>query len=217
MPIIPTTVTNMFCTFEHCINLKGKVVIPTSVENINWCFSDTSINEIEEIPNSVIYMYGTFSKCNSLIEVDLIIPENVVTLESTFYECKNLKKANLSGGEKVENMSQTFVLCQNLLEISNIPTNIKNMHQTFFKCNNLTNINNLVIPASVDDLTETFSECTNLSGTLVINTKNITDASKYAGIFNLAVRTNKVLKIKGESNIIDDIIIYSNNNNIIKE
>ena len=114
-------------------------------------------------------------------------------------------------------MSQTFTLCQNLLEISNIPTNIQNMHQTFFKCSNLTNLNSLVIPASVNDLTETFSECTNLSGTLVINTKNIADASKYAGIFNLAVGTNKILKIKGESNIIDDIIIYSSNKNIIKE
>lgn len=216
MPIIPTTVINMVSTFENCTNLK-ECIIPNLVENINWCFSNTNIDKIKEIPNSVIYMYGTFNKCNSLIEVDLKIPENVVTLQMTFYDCKNLKKANLVDGERVENMSQTFTLCQNLLEISNIPTNIQNMHQTFFKCSNLTNLNSLVIPASVNDLTETFSECTNLSGTLVINTKNIADASKYAGIFNLAVGTNKILKIKGESNIIDDIIIYSSNKNIIKE
>ena len=120
-------------------------------------------------------------------------------------------------GENVENMSLTFASCENLLEISNIPANIQNMHQTFFKCTNLTNLNNLVIPASVNDLRETFSECTNLSGTLIINTKNIADASEYAGIFNLAVRMDKALKIKGESNIIDDIIRNSNNPNIIKD
>ena len=216
MPVIPTTVTNMQSTFENCTNLR-ECIIPNLVENINWCWAETGIEKVSEIPNSVVYMYGTFYRCNSLIEVDLTIPKNVITLEMTFYDCENLEKANLVDGEKVENMSQTFTLCQNLLEISNIPKNIQNMHQTFFKCSSLTNLNNLVIPTSVNDLTETFSECTNLSGTLIINTKNITDDSKYAGIFNLAVRTDKTLKIKGESNIINAIIIYSSNKNIIRE
>ena len=216
MPVIPTTVTNMFATFENCTNLK-ECILPNLVENINWCFTSTSIEKIGKIPNTVVYMEGTFCRCNLLIEVDLTIPRNVVTLQMAFYDCENLQKANLISGENVENMSLTFASCENLLEISNIPANIQNMHQTFFKCTNLTNLNNLVIPASVNDLRETFSECTNLSGTLIINTKNIADASEYAGIFNLAVRTDKALKIKGESNIIDDIIRNSNNPNIIKD
>ena len=215
MPTIPSTVTNMCNTFENCINLK-ECNIPDLVDNINWCWAGTGITKISEIPNSVIYMYGTFARCNSLIEIDLRIPKNAVTLQMTFYDCKNLKKVNLTGGEKIDNMSQTFTLCENLLEISNIPPNIQNMHQTFFKCSKLTNLDNLVIPKSVNDLTETFSECTDLAGTLIINA-SITEVSQYAGIFNLAVRANKILKIRGKSNIINDIIAYTNNKNVVKE
>ena len=214
MPIIPTTVTNMQNTFENCANLK-ECIIPNSVENINWCWAGTGIEKVSEIPNSVVYMYGTFCRCDSLIEIDLTIPKNVTTLEMTFFECKNLKRVNLVGGEKVENMSQTFVLCQNLLEISNILSNVQNMSQTFFKCTNLTNINNLVIPTSVTDLTETFSECTNLAGTLIINA-SVSEFSQYDGIFNLAAK-NAILKIKGTCSVIDDIIANANNQNIIKE
>lgn len=214
MPIIPTTVTNMQNTFENCANLK-ECIIPNSVENINWCWAGTGIEKVSEIPSSVVYMYGTFCRCDSLIEVDLTIPKNVITLEMTFFECHNLEKVNLVGGEKVENMSQTFVLCQNLLEVSNIPRNVQNMHQTFFKCTNLININNLVIPTSVNDLSETFSECTNLAGTLIINA-SVSELSQYDGIFNLAAQTDKVLEIKGECSVIDDIIANANNENIIR-
>ncbi len=215
MPTIPSTVTNMCNTFENCTNLK-ECSIPGLVDNINWCWAGTGITKISEIPNSVVYMYGTFARCNSLIEIDLRIPKDAVTLQMTFYDCENLKKVNLVGGEKIENMSQTFTLCENLLEISNIPPNIQNMHQTFFKCSKLTDLDNLVIPTSVNDLTETFSECTDLAGTLIINA-NITEVSQYAGIFNLAVRADKILKIKGKSNMIDDIIVYAKNKNIVKE
>ncbi len=215
MPTIPSTVTNMCNTFENCTNLK-ECSIPSLVDNINWCWAGTGITKISEIPNSVVYMYGTFARCNSLIKIDLRIPKDAVTLQMTFYDCENLKKVNLVGGEKIENMSQTFTLCENLLEISNIPPNIQNMHQTFFKCSKLTDLDNLVIPTSVNDLTETFSECTDLAGTLIINA-NITEVSQYAGIFNLAVRADKILKIKGKSNMIDDIIVYANNKNIVKE
>ena len=214
MPIIPSTVTNMQSTFENCTNLK-ECIIPNSVENINWCWARTGIDKVSEIPNSVVYMYGTFCGCDSLIEVDLTIPKNVITLEMTFFECQNLEKVNLVGGEKVESMSQTFVLCQNLLEISNIPRNVQNMNQTFFKCTNLTNINNLTIPTSVNNLRETFSECTNLAGTLIINA-SASELSQYSGIFNLAAQTDKTLKIKGECSVIDDIIANANNENIIR-
>lgn len=213
MPIIPTTIKNMQSTFENCASLK-ECFIPNSVENINWCWAGTGVEKVSEIPNSVVYMFGTFGSCNSLVEVDLTIPENVTTLEMTFCKCQNLKKVNLVGGESVENMSQTFTLCQNLLEISNIPSNVQNMYETFFKCSNLTNID-LVIPTSVNYLRETFSECTNLAGSLIINA-SVSEFSQYDGIFNLAARTDKLLEIKGECGVIDDIIANANNENIIK-
>ena len=214
-PNIPYTVVSMKNAFENCTELTD-AKIGGSVEDIAWAFATTKINEVPNLPKNINNMYGTFVRCNSLTNVDIKISRNVTTLEMTFSECQNLEKVNMSGGENVKNMIKTFALCSNLLEISNIPPNVQNMHQTFFRCINLTNLNNLIISESANNLIETFSECTNLSGTLIINA-NITEQSQYDGIFNLAAKGDKKLKVKGECSVIDDIIAYTNNNNIIKE
>ena len=131
MPIIPTTVTNMVSTFEDCTNLK-ECIIPSSVENINWCFGNTGIEEINEIPNSVIKMGGSFAFCNSLEYVNLKIPDNVTSLNNSFRNCENLKEANLLLPEGLETMDKTLYQCYKLTKGPGvIPENVTNMTQTF--------------------------------------------------------------------------------------
>ena len=131
MPVIPTTIINMVCTFEKCTNLK-ECIIPSSVQNINWCWSTTGIEEISEIPDSVIYMRGSFAYCSSLEYVNLKMPKKVINMDRTFAECENLKEANLILPEGLENMYMTFYDCINLIKGPDIiPENVTNMTQTF--------------------------------------------------------------------------------------
>ena len=214
MPIIPTTVTNMQSTFEDCTNLK-ECIIPNSVEKLDWTFCGTKIEKVPSLPERLKTISGAFANCKSLISVDITIPKYVTSLNMTFARCTNLQEINLSGGEQVEIMTKTFTSCTSLEKMPRIPSSVKDMYQTFFKCTNLSNIDNIEIPASVNNLRETFSECTKLSGTLIINS-NVSEISQYDGIFNLAAKTDAILKIKGECSAIDDIIANANNKNIIK-
>ena len=137
MPIIPTTVINMQSGFEGCTNLK-ECIIPNSVENINWCWAGTKIEEIKEIPSSVIYMIGSFATCNSLEYANFEIPKDVEDLNQLFTNCQNLKEANLSLGDNVKNMNMTFYNCANLEKGPDIiPVNVENLNQTFQGCTKL--------------------------------------------------------------------------------
>lgn len=102
MPVIPTTVTNMFTAFENCASLK-ECSMPSSVENINWCWAGTGIEEVIEIPQNVVYMQGSFAKCNSLEYANVRILDKVTSLYSTFTQCQSLKEANLFLPEGFEN------------------------------------------------------------------------------------------------------------------
>ena len=131
MPVIPITVTNMQSTFESCTNLK-ECSVPNLVKNINWCWAGAGIEEVSEIPNSVIYMEGSFASCNSLEYANVRIPDKVVSLYMTFTNCPNLKEANLVLATGLENMEMTFYSCSNLTKGPDvIPENVTNMNQTF--------------------------------------------------------------------------------------
>ena len=131
MPIIPTTVTNLCATFENCKSLK-ECIIPNSVEDIKWCWSNTGIEKIKEIPNSVIEMIGSFGFCNSLEYVNLKIPDKVKSLSGTFRNCINLKEANLILPEGLESMSLTLYYCTSLTKGPDvIPESVTDMGQTF--------------------------------------------------------------------------------------
>ena len=131
MPLIPTTVTSMVATFENCTKLK-ECSMPSLVEDIRWCWNCSGIEKIKEIPNSVIYMEGSFSACNSLEYVNLKIPDKVKSLSGTFRNCINLKEANLILPEGLESMSLTLYYCTSLTKGPDvIPESVTDMGQTF--------------------------------------------------------------------------------------
>ena len=174
MPIIPTTVTNMFCTFDGCTNLK-ECIIPNLVKDIRWCWDNTGIEKIEEIPNSVIYMAGAFAGCNALEYINIEIPDKVKSLASTFMYCEKLEEANLILPEGLENMYQTFYFCTNLTKGPDI------------------------IPASVTNMTQTFQEDAKLTGEMTIKAS----PTEYSNVFrNATTGENARLIIRsGENNL----------------
>ena len=172
MPLIPTTVTSMYATFEWCTNLK-ECYIPSSVQNINWCFINSGIEEIKELPDSVISMIGSFSRCNSLKYANFKIPDKVKSLESTFNNCENLKEANLILPEGIEDIHFAFYYCTSLIKGPN------------------------VIPESVTDMGQTFEGDTKLTGEMTIKAS----PTEYGNIFRLvATDGNAKLIIKAGNN-----------------
>lgn len=158
MPVIPTTVTNMFSTFEDCSNLK-ECSMPSSVENIKWCWGGSGIEKIKEIPNSVIYMTGAFAKCNLLEYANLKIPDKVKSLENTFTNCEKLEEANLILPEGLENMNKTFYYCTNFKKGPDvIPASVTNMLQTFQGDTKLTG--EMTIKASPTEYSNVFRNAT---------------------------------------------------------
>lgn len=173
MPLIPTTVISMISTFENCKNLKGECIIPNSVQNINWCFNASGIEKIKEIPNSVVFMVGSFSFCNSLEYVNLKIPDKVKSLSGTFRNCINLKEANLILPEGLESMSLTLYYCTSLTKGPD------------------------VIPESVTDMSQTFEGDAKLTGEMTIKASPTT----YGNIFRKAATDeNAKLVIKAGNN-----------------
>ena len=137
-PNIPTTVTNIFATFELCKKLT-QFKIPSSVIDISWAFAGTAIKEIvNEIGSNVEKMEGTFASCNLLEKVNTEIPKKVKSMSMTFSKNFNLKEANIILPDDLENMEMTFYRCDNLEKGPDIiPEKVTNMLQTFQRCSKL--------------------------------------------------------------------------------
>ena len=181
-PNIPMTVSNIFCAFESCKNLK-KFEIPSSVTNINWAFSATAITEVREINNNITNMAGSFSSCEKLEKVKGIIPSSVEQLNRTFSEDTNLKEANIELQEGVKNIRMMFYRCENLEQGPS------------------------VIPSTVDDMTQTFQKCLKLRGPIQIKAA----PTKYGNAFgqDCATKSGEILIVKDGTNnreIVEKII-----------
>ena len=130
-PNIPTTVVNMFCTFENCINLK-KAKLPYSVINIAWEFNNSGIESVPFLGNNISLMVGAFSQCKSLKVANITIPNKIESLNMTFFENIKLKEAKVILPENLKNMRMTFYHCTSLEKGPEIiPGNVTNLQQTF--------------------------------------------------------------------------------------
>ena len=103
----------------------------------------------------------------------------VTNLVMTYWGCTNMVKAPALSSEAI-NMGYAFINC-NLLEECVIPEKVEDLSSAFAGC---------VFPENVTNMNGTFSGCTSLSGTITINTKNLS-ASYYSFFLN-----DTVLEIK---------------------
>ena len=193
---IPSSVTNMYSTFDNCHRLNQNIKIPSSVTTMMYTFYNCqNFNQNIQIPNSVTSMSGTFDFCHNLNQ-NIQIPNSVTSMSSTFSDCSNLNQ-NIQIPSSVTNMFRTFSYCRNLnqnIQIPNsvtdmswtfsscykfnqniqIPNSVTNMYSTFASCHNLNQ--NIQIPNSVTNMYSTFYDCTNLSSRIYILSQNITSA-----------------------------------------
>ena len=194
-PKIPDTITNMYNTFNGCTNLITVGEIPDSVTNMQGTFNGcSSLNIIEDLPDSLENMSYTFQNCTNLTTVGKL-PDNVINMQGSFSECTNLTT------------------------VGKIPKGVTNMMNTFHGCTNLSTAPD--IPNSVINMRGTFVGCTNLQGTITINA-NLTGAliseeeKDYQWIFHKAVTAEGItLELTGSCPVLQEIISYTNNPNII--
>ena len=180
---IPNTVVNMMSTFEDCTNLK-KVVLPNSVENINWIFNNSGLELIPNLGNNIKYMIGAFANCTSLEYANFEVPKDVEDLTQLFSNCQNLKEVNLVLSDNVKNMRMTLYNCANLEKGPDI------------------------IPVNVENLTQTFQGCTKLHGEMTINANPIEYNNCFIAVGQADESYRLVIK-DGENNreVLEKIII----------
>ena len=137
-------------------------------------------------------MEFTFEGCSKLTEVPEI-PNGVVTLRGTFYDCIGITSSPV------------------------IPNTVTSMRATFSGCTNL--ITAPEIPESVINLQNTFQDCSSLTGTITINAKvngTTLDNNKdyYCLFYNAATNEGCSIKLTGTCSVLQDIVTYTNKDNI---
>ena len=193
-PVIPENVTNMKWTFSDCQNIITPPVIPNSVKDMTETFYNAGLTAGANIPNSVTTVESTYQNCTKLVDggslpyitnlvrtykacrnlVDApVIPNSVTTMTATFEGCTNLSNIPTLP-HSVTNLSYTFHGCTNLSNMPAIPNSITTLDHTFKACSSLTNLQS--IPLSVRNMAGTFQNCTNLPGSLIILSKDVTNA-----------------------------------------
>lgn len=144
---------SLYYAFDNCRNL-------TAVYNFH--------------PN-ITNMEGTFKNCQNLV-IFPNIPNNVTSIKDAFYNCKSINTIPTIP-ESVTNIDSAFSGCSNITTIPTIP-NVTSLNYTFAG----TNITTVpVIPESVTSLNSTFANCTALTGSIYINSTNVSSAINCFG------------------------------------
>lgn len=142
-------VTDISYTFANCTKLKEMPVLPSTITNMYRAFSGCeSLTKIEALPKNVERLTYTFCSCTNLVEV-CEIPEKVSDMEGTFSECFALKKVpNVPAS--VESLYSTFAFTQLEGELQ-VDANVSSYENCFFgmeshltitgKCSEETKIN----------------------------------------------------------------------------
>ena len=117
----------------------------SKLTNLSWAFRSCNVEEVHNIPNSVIDMSG-FASYGTPIKYISNFPTSV------------------------EILSQTFKSAHSLVSAPELPSTVKNMYETFYGCNNLNcqfDLSHLV-NLNENGLKETWRECTSLTYTPIL-------------------------------------------------
>ena len=222
IPHIPDTINSMIDTFLGCTSLTTVTQLPNSIKNMQATFMRcTSLTTISNIPSNVTNMNETFYNCSNLTSIPAF-PNNIETMEWTFQDCIKLTSVGKLP-DSIINMRGTFRGCRGLTTITNIPNNVINMCETFTDCSSLATIPT-TIPSSVNNMVKTFEGCAKLQGSIKINANLqgiLIDVGSqtyidYMDIFKNACK-DVTLKVTGTCPVLQDIVLSTNNPNIILE
>ncbi len=165
---IPSTVINMSCSFELCSNLEKIPQLPANVTDISWAFHGTGITYINELPETIEMINGTFYGCNNLQNVEIKIPDKVLSTDSLFKACENLKKISIQLNNSVENIGGMFTGCIGLESCNiTIPKNVKDTHMLFENCYKLGE-GKIIIESKPDNYDHMFFNVATDAKTLIV-------------------------------------------------
>ena len=167
VPNIPAACTTMEGTFQNCVNLNTYISIPDNVTNVTDCFN--GCKRLDKAPSfslssSITSAIRTFK--NTAIKNDIYLPSGVV------------------------DMTEAYNGCRYMLRSTHLPSSVQILEKTFYNCSNLNLIGE--IPESVTNMKECFYNCDSLYGKIVINSKNITDATNCFFLPNSVVKDRNV-------------------------
>ncbi len=209
-------VTNLYCLFWNCSELKIAPEIPETAIDLFCSFEKTSIEEAPNIPKSVQKMGWTFSSTNIREMPD--IPKGVTNMTGTFAYCKKLEKLK-EIPDTVISMNYTFDSCSSLIGGPKIPSSVTTMNYAFTNCSNL--ITAPEIPSSVSSMQNTFSYCPKLTGIIVIDA-NLTgkimsdgNSDSWCILYETATEEGCKIQLTGTCSYLEKIVEGTNNPNII--
>ena len=144
-----TGVTNLFCVFDNCENLKN-VVLNGASNNKNAAMMFYNCYNLESVVMDTVgvldsddsyeyNLYSTFSYCEKLESVSISGLSAVKKLYNTFYHCVKLESIilDIPNAEKLE---YTFNNCTKLKQVKLLNSgNINSFTYTFYYCGELEN------------------------------------------------------------------------------
>lgn len=173
---------SMYEMFELCKSLTCINNYPEGVTDMGFAFRETNVKQIpDQIPNSVISLYSTFT--NTQIEKMPTIPNSVQNMVQTFWGCGNLTQLS-EIPNSINSLSYTFDGCNKLMEPPIIPNSVIEMSSTFNRCIRL--VNAPIVPDSVENINNICNGCYNLKYVDYIGNNTINRGNAFSNCYNLA-------------------------------
>ena len=180
--LYPKSETNLdedYVLLVKYIGTSKTVIIPDyyDIDGVTY----RTVFDIPSPPNGVFYG-------NTLIE-QVLLPSSVLSfvlsnsipilvennrMSNMFKSCTSLVWIS-EIPSTIKYLSDTFSICTSLVNAPEIPNSVTDMNFTFAGCTSL--VNAPEIPNSVTNMSGTFYNCTNLTGTVTINSSNVTYTS----------------------------------------
>ena len=185
-----TSLENMFN--NNNTTYKKQIVNVTFIDgyfenliNINFMFRDCKLQNVYNIPQSVISMVNTFEACRTISTV--ILPPNVQNLQATFVWASGLTHINNipSSATNISSMFEGATSFNQQLDLSNLKIANDKLVKTFLNCSSLTTSPILpsnytgsmqscfqnckalteapIIPDGVTNMQDTFKGCTSIT------------------------------------------------------
>ena len=95
--VVCVEVTSLRSLFYGISDLTEAPVIPSTVTSLYETFQNTGLNKMVEIPNGVLDMTSTFYGCSNLEELK-DIPDTVTNLSYCFAMCTSITDVNIKFG-----------------------------------------------------------------------------------------------------------------------
>lgn len=140
---LPEGMTELAYAFYECSSLEETPAIPDTVTGLYYTFYSSGIIKVNELPDSITNMQGTFTNCTKLQSFDTELPSNVINLSSTFSGCTALTSFTSEIPSTVTNCTNMFYNTALESFTQDLPETIVNKTSMFGNCKKLKELGNI--------------------------------------------------------------------------